>query len=247
MRKVVCFLLSMMILCFAALASGEALMLPQNVSVGDIITFGHYEQDCNLDNGREPIEWIVLDVQDGKALLLSRYGLDSRGYHQNWDDVTWETCSLRLWLNDRFLNAAFSAEEQSAILTTPVDNSDSQGYDWTTPEEDKPTGGNNTQDQIFLLSIAEANRYLNVTVENGNNTKSRVAPTAYAIFVGAYSDSEYQTDDGDAAGYWWLRSPGSTQSTAAGVLFDGSLSYARAFHDSIVRPALWVNLRQDNQ
>ena len=77
------------------------------------VTFGSYAQDNDRSNGTEPIEWIVLDVQEGKALLLSKYGLSAAGYHDTWDDCTWETCSLRTWLNDRFLNWAFSLEEQA--------------------------------------------------------------------------------------------------------------------------------------
>ena len=75
MRKLICMLLAVMILLASTAALGEHQALPQNISVGDVLAFGHYEQDNNPDNGPEPIEWIVLDVQDGKALLLSRYGL----------------------------------------------------------------------------------------------------------------------------------------------------------------------------
>ena len=126
---------------------------------GDIITFGHYEQDNNLDNGPEPIEWIILDYDEAthRALLLSRYGLEAKPYNTEEVGTTWEKCTLRSWLNDEFLNAAFSTEEQSAILVTDVDNSDGQCYNgWGT------SGGNNTQDRIFLLSYAEANKYLGV-------------------------------------------------------------------------------------
>ena len=70
-------------------------------------------------------------------------------------DTDWEKCTLRSWLNGEFLQSAFSAKEQAAILMTAVDNSASQGYGkWNTD------GGNNTRDQIFLLSYAEANWYL---------------------------------------------------------------------------------------
>ena len=157
MRKAIGFLMLVLVLCFAVMANAEE---PQKVSVGDIITFGRYEQDNITIFGPEPIEWIVLDVQDGKALLLSRYGLYPQKYNTEWIAVTWENCTLRAWLNDDFLNEAFSSEEQSSILVTEVDNSDAQCFDWTTVEGDKTTGGNNTEDKIFLLSCAEANQYL---------------------------------------------------------------------------------------
>ena len=38
-----------------------------SVSVGDTIFFGEYEQDNNLSNGKEEIEWIVLAKENNKA------------------------------------------------------------------------------------------------------------------------------------------------------------------------------------
>ena len=207
-------------------------------TIGGIVTFGRYEQDSNEENGPEEIEWIVLDVQDGKVLLLSKYGLEAKRYNKKKTDVTWETCTLRAWLNDDFLNKAFDAEEQSAILTTEVDNSDAQGYSgWIT------SGGNNTQDKIFLLSCMEANRYLGVAFGDRSNTLSRVAPTEYAIENGAWFEDKYQTADDKLTGWWWLRSPGDTQDYAAFVNCVGSL-YCDSVIDSseVVRPAFWLNL-----
>ncbi len=100
-----------------------------SLKVGDIFTFGHYEQDNDLFQSDEPVDWLVLEVdeENHKALLISRYGLDAKLYNATETNVTWETCTLRSWLNREFLNEAFSAEEQQAILTTAVDNSNSQG------------------------------------------------------------------------------------------------------------------------
>lgn len=77
--------------------------------VGNIVTYGHYEQDLNTNNGKEPIEWIVLqyDAENGKCLLLSLYALDARRFdlstYQGWD-----MSEIRSWLNGTFLNNAFS-------------------------------------------------------------------------------------------------------------------------------------------
>ena len=185
-------------ICLAA-CFAESTIDPKAIAAGDIVTFDHFSQDKGPDNSIKPIEWIVLDVQDGKALLLSRYGLYAAGYHNTWDDCTWETCSLRAWLNSTFLDLAFSAKEQSAILVSTVDNSASQGYDWTQVGGEKSVGGNNTQDKVFLLSYAEADRYLEVPADRGSIT-SRVAPTAFAVTVGAETYDEFRTADGDAAG-----------------------------------------------
>ena len=210
-------------------------------TIGGIVTFGRYEQDGNEENGPEEIEWIVLDVQDGKVLLLSKYGLEVKPYNTEHTEVTWETCTLRAWLNSDFLNKSFSAEEQSAILTTEVDNSCAQDYSkWST------SGGNNTQDKIFLLSYAEANQYLGVTFEDRNNTLSRVTPTDYAIKTGAWTSDSYQTADGKSAGWWWLRSPGNylNPGSAAGVDYDGSIYSDDVSHidSTVARPAFWLDL-----
>ena len=57
-----------------AVAPAVATKVPRfaSVAVGDLITFGTYEQDNNPDNGPEPIEWVVLDVKDHKALVISK-------------------------------------------------------------------------------------------------------------------------------------------------------------------------------
>ena len=227
----------------AAAAAREAKLAPYK-TVGSYVSFGRYEQDNNTANGQEPIEWIVLDYDaaNNRALLVSRYGLDAKPYNTSYTGVTWEYCSLRSWLNGDFLRTAFTAEEQGAILTTTVDNSKGQGYSgWSTG------GGNNTQDKVFLLSYAEANKYFGVEHYNTSgatsNTRSRVRPTAYAIAQGAWTSTSYQTAEGEAAGWWWLRSPGHYQGTAAYVNHGGALSsYYVSSDDGSVRPAFWLNL-----
>ncbi len=211
-------------------------------AVGDIVTFGRYEQDNNLKNGPEPIEWIVLDVQDGKALLLSRYGLDEQPYNKKEISITWEDCTLRAWLNEDFVNAAFTHEEWYAILVTDVDNSSSQGYSvWST------NGGYNTRDEIFLLSYAEANRYLGVARDDYSHMRSRLKPTAYANRKG-FPPAVYHpmTAEGDISWWWWLRSPGDDQDNAASVNQNGLLDWNSVFSEGgCVRPAFWLNLESD--
>lgn len=80
--------------------------------VGHYVSFGKYEQDNNTSNGKEKIEWLVLEVKDGKALVISKYALDCKPYNTSSTNVTWETCSLRNWLNNDFINSAFSATEK---------------------------------------------------------------------------------------------------------------------------------------
>ena len=225
-----------------------------SASVGDYVAFGHYEQDNNLDNGKEDIEWKVLDKKNGHILLLSRYGLDCQKYNEEQPGVTWETCTLRIWLNSYFLNEAFSETEKSAIPTVTLSNPDNPNFG--------TEGGNDTQDQVFLLSLQEMQQYFDLsdtwTDYNGNNhdvTGSQyyisgskdviTSPTAYAKALEAYVSTGLHDAQGFFACFWWLRSPGENSSYAAGVGTDGKV-HAGGFvvvgaHDA-VRPALWVNL-----
>lgn len=225
----------------AAVAARDA-----KYAVGNYVTFGTYPQTSGGDDST-PIEWLVLARDGNKALLISRYGLDAQPYNEEQTNVTWEQCTLRTWLNGTFMNKAFTANEQTGILLTNVDNSSGQGYSgWST------SGGNNTQDKIFLLSYAEANQYLDVTFDDvtyggSKNTKSRVAPTAYAVEQKAQIFDHYKTANLDVAGWWWLRSPGYTQDHAADVYLDGSLYDVDVNRDdACVRPALWINLESSN-
>lgn len=190
-------------------------------TVGKTFTFGHYEQDNNTGNGKEAIEWQVLDVKGDKVLIISKNTLDAKVYNDSYTSITWEKCTLRTWLNKDFLNAAFSAAEQAGIETTTVDNSKAQGYSGFSTN-----GGNNTQDKIFLLSYAEAWKYF-------DSDSARVStPTKYA---------KAQRSDSNR---WWLRSPGYFQDSAALVGSEGShYNIILDVNDTRgVRPALWVNL-----
>lgn len=197
--------------------------------VGNIVKYGHYEQDNNLNNGLEVIEWIVLDVQEGKSLLISKYGLDTKPYNTSYTDITWENCSLRKWLNNDFLRTAFTEEEQSAILFTVVHNSKDQG------QSGYADGGNNTADQIFSLSYHEAALYFN------SNESRACDPTKYAKAQGAFT-SQNQLSQDYGRTRWWLRSPGITLSFATSVMEYGIIGgniVTGAGHS--VRPALWIN------
>ena len=86
------------------------------LKVGDIVQFGRYEQDNDLENGPEPIEWRVLEIKDQAALLLSRSILDLKSYHYRDTETSWMNCTLRKWLNEDFVEAAFVPAEAERII-----------------------------------------------------------------------------------------------------------------------------------
>lgn len=194
-------------------------------SVGDNIFFGSYEQDGDTSNGKEDIEWLVLAKENKKILVISKYALDCQPYNSSYTHTTWEECSLRAWMNDDFLNNAFSAYEQSKIVTTNVSADKNPKYS-TDP-------GNATTDKIFLLSVKEAEKYFS------SDSARQCKPTEYAIANGTYVND----NNGDC--WWWLRSPGHNQYYAAFVYNVGSVGCHGDDVDGdlvCVRPALWIDL-----
>ena len=199
---------------------------PQMYAVGDIITFGRYPQtESGTDN--TPIEWQVLDIQDGKALLISKYALDCQPYNVSNVDMTWETCSLRAWLNGTFLNSAFRSEETGRILKTEVTADQNPKY--------LADAGRSTKDRVFLLSVPEAEKYL------ASDVMRQCQVTEFAKAQGAYLSSKEIC-------WWWLRTPGYLGSSAANVSFYGTVGFNGIAVNNMrgsVRPAMWVNLNSD--
>lgn len=83
--------------------------------IGSVVVLGRYEQDGNLENGPEPIEWVIVAISENKALLLSKYVLDMRRMSSENKAVQWDTSDLRKWLNESFYNKAFNEEEKELL------------------------------------------------------------------------------------------------------------------------------------
>ena len=232
-------------------ASAEAAVTLQNpatnengVTTWDSIYFGNYWQNDTNGDGKvdqndkkEPIKWRVLSVNGNDVFLLADQNLDAKPYNQERTDVTWATCTLRTWLNDTFLNSAFTSAEQNAIKNTTVVNDDNPHYG--------TEGGENTTDKVYLLSIAEASNTaygFDGDFLASSSSKTRAAKnTAYAKECGAYTE---WTMDYEGNGFWFLRSPGGDSEYAARVGYDGR---GRDYGDCVdygnaVRPALHLNV-----
>lgn len=202
----------------------EATVDIEKADVGSIIEFGAYPQDEELRN--LPIQWQVLAKEDGRILVISKYALDCQQYNTSDTDVTWETCSLRKWLNGTFLNSAFLSEEQDRIPAVTVNADKNPDYD-TSP-------GNGTTDRVFLLSIAEADKYF-----DGRSARQCQGTDYCHAQVASKSDK--------ANCLWWLRSPGCSSKYAAHVSHYGYVDlhggHVAFYRNTAVRPALWINLK----
>ena len=192
----------------------------KNASVGDILYWGTYEQDGIAENGREPIEWIVLEKSEHAVFVISKYVIDRRQFHTSWVYVTWDECALRKWLNADFINDAFDQEEQERILSSSV------SADYNPLHSASP--GSDTTDKVFLLSIKELNKYFST-----NNDRICV-PTEYVVSLGLSDET---------ACAWWLRTAGEFGHEAAAVNTDGNIAYTGRVVDSEsgLRPVMWIS------
>lgn len=202
-------------------------ILIRNAAIGDKIIFGTYEQDNVTSNGAEDIEWLVLAKENNKILVISDKALDCQKYNSTSGLTTWEECSLRKWLNDSFLNEAFSEEEKVLIQSTTISADKNPKYS-TNP-------GNATTDKIFLLSCIEAEKYF------ATDNARQCSPTKYAYSKIANDYTalavNYRTS------YWWLRSPSMQQNVVAMINPVGSIGYQGITTSNYcyVRPALWIS------
>ena len=96
--------------------------------INDEVIIGEYEQDNNLENGKEPIEWIVLGKDNDDLLLISRYILKKMRFGSTY---LWEKSEVREWLNNEFYNESFNEKELKYIQ--------------------KMITSNNTQDMVFFF------------------------------------------------------------------------------------------------
>ena len=179
---------------------------------GNVVEFGTYEQDADVENGAEAIEWLVLTVEDRRALVVSTKVLDSMPYHSKYNSAKWEDSELNEWLNDNFYSEAFSVSEKQIIT-----------------EFDETYGG-----KVFLLSQVEVASYFD------SPKKRQCQPTAYAAKQGVYISKE--NDDccwwwlrneslsGKDAAY---------VSTYGGISYNG---VRKTTGKGGVRPALWIDI-----
>ena len=246
------FLALMLLVSIAFPACAEAVResLPEILESEDLthkyLIFGSYEQDNNLENGPEPIEWLVLEVEEGRALVISRYALELMQYHNTIavdETVMWETWDIRGRLNEEFLQTAFTEAELKRVLTTTVE---AQRNSFSADQ------GNDTEDKIFLLSYNEASKYF----KGGKARKCQ--PTAYAIACYEAESGEVWELIADSANMeyprecrWWLRTPGEFYGSATFVALNGSLTYLGENvlrHSELelrnygIRPAMWIDL-----
>ena len=193
----------------------------QQLAVGDTTHFGQYD-------------WRVLDVQDGKVLLLSEDIIEQLPYNTDWIAVTWETCSLRAYLNGAFYES-FSEADRARIALTRNENPNNTWGTWDSKRFNTP-GGNSTDDYIFLLSVPDILKHFpGLKLHKNSDWGEEWLYEADERLMAKFKDDKSS---------WWLRSPGIDSMCAAHVGDNGGVSLGglpSPIEDG-VRPALWLNL-----
>ena len=204
-----------------------------------------------------PMRWRVLDIQGNNALLLADRMPDSVPFHDRDEEITWEECTLRSWLNgygaernkpgldytgNGFIDRAFTAEEQDAILPVPCGNPANRDYG--------TDSGRDTEDRIFILSNEEvfegknAERYGFHASRDYDDPAKRFTSTLYAKCMGAWWSP---VDDYAGNSFWFMRTNGYTPRSIT-YICDFGFIYSRGTlatcSDAGVLPAMWVNMEK---
>ena len=196
---------------------------------GNTITFGAFEQDNDTSNGKEPIEWTVLDVKDDKILVISKYVLIGQNMSEMHEYPSWSECGVRNWLNNTFISSAFTADEEEIILETDVKNEN----------------GNDTTDKAYILSKEELETLF-------PNPKDRITDaTEWAKSNGKGLLNMCYSEGDPRHSCWWLRSQIYNTFPEEGYEFDG-VDYAGetdeyGYSGDLglgVRPVMWIKKYQ---
>ena len=135
------------------------------LAVGGEIYFGTYEG--------VPVAWKILKTEPDKMLLIAQEPVTQLAFHDDVKNITWETSTIREWLNNDFLQE-FSAEQKADMLTDET---------------------NGLDDKVFLLSEEEYTAYLDVDFTTTSDWWLRTKTDSGMMFV--YGDSGEVNTTGD--------------------------------------------------
>ncbi len=234
MKKLVTIMLAALLalsLCACGDKTGKIL---KDAEVGDIITFGTYEQDNDEANGKEAIEWKVLAKEENRVLVLSEKVIDCVPFNEEIKSgLTWENSTIRKWLNAEFISSAFSEKEEARIAETV--NKNAPVRDYGIPEMPP------TREKVFLISMEEIYEFFPRDTDTVYREETIAFPTEYAKAKGI----ELRRD---GAVMWWLRE--STVDEMFGACAD---DLGKRFHrgremnrtDVGIRPAMWLTIETE--
>ena len=196
----------------------------------------------------EPIKWRILSTKEGEHLVLSEYILDRKQYYKdtNYRQINgvniapnnYKYSDIREFLNNEFLNSAFTNTQQELLITTEVDNS------WSSTNYlSNKYACENTYDKIFLLS------YKDVCCINYGFSSFKLRGAKVTDYVKAsgslwIDENDHEGDYLDM-GYWLLRSPYYNEySNSYDVCYNGHITVHNVVSTPKgVRPAMVIKAK----
>ena len=210
------------------------------LNVGDIITLGEYEQDNDLSNGAEPVEWIVIDQQDGCSLLLSKYALDAAPFvdPENYEDIYGKIDDIIISSlgiidtdNDSIIINGTTVNEEELLTLFAIPENRYRSISIPKYSGDNSNSWSTGFNRFFLLNIEEAESLL-----TGEQRKCEA--TEYAKANGAYVDSYC---------WWWLEDE-IAKDSIANINAEGEIVTEPGLNitnrSGCIRPAMWINISE---
>jgi V8-like Glu-specific endopeptidase len=213
----------------------------KDAEVGQLVSFGHYEQDDDPSTTNEDILWIVVDKNGSELKLMSLYCLDSAPFMSNDDPVQWSNSYVRQFLNNDFFNRAFSASEQTMIKSVTVKNAPNPLHG--------TSSGEDTVDKVYLPSLEEAMEYYGIEncIEGGyEGVYAQATPYAINHSISTERSGIWLEIPGSTNCWWWLRSSGGNDQNATEIGSGGYLSFNGADateHHRGLRPIIHINVK----
>lgn len=198
---------------------GKEIAVLKESKVSDVVKFGRYEINPALI-GDERVEWVILKIEGGKAMLVSKEGIESSAYNDKHEEVSWQDSDLYIYLNEYMYDRMFSENEKKYIL----ENTNAGEYvSLLTPYEAEELFGDNVGREL-LASTYAFKKGVNV------NTPSKINSWDY---------KDYR------ASWWWLR--GESGITAPIVTPEGNIETDTKFvnkPNGAVRPVIWIDFER---
>ncbi len=186
----------------------------RDVKQGDVITFGGWVQGKKGEY--QPLEWVVLKREGGKALVTTKYLVDFMPYGA----LTWKDSAVRSWLNSTFYNGAFTANDKKAISETLLTDTE-------------------TTDKVFILNYEEAFGYLTKSTLRTDYSEWGEKKLEEAIKPTLPAGASYARMFGDP---YWLRDLGDEMRVCI-LNSVGNFSKNELYTErNGIRPAMWIEL-----
>ena len=160
--------------------------LSEIVEVGQVVAFGQYEMDNNTDNGKEALEWRILEKTDTTALLVCENAIEAMAYDAE-GNIAWQDSDVRAWLNGEFVKTAFTDAEMAKVMDTTIDGAADKFFIFSDAEISDKLAGNFA---VSATKFAAANGAWNDDTLNCRwwvrpaATEEEPAATAYASVDG---------------------------------------------------------------